>query len=399
MPKTHQRILLGISGGIAAYKSLELIRLLKKAGHDVRVCLTPTATHFVTPLSCQALSGHPVYQSNTDTLHPDAMDHIALAKWADLLLIAPASANTMAQLAHGMADDLLSTLALAFQGRLVMAPAMNQAMYQHPATQTNLQTLISRGVECLGPAHGEQACGDIGPGRMLEPADIVDQLFMPSQQPLKGESLLITVGPTHEPMDPVRFIGNRSSGQMGFAMAMEAKRLGAAVTVIAGPTSYPTPSGMHCIHVQTADEMHQSVMQHINAATLFIGAAAVADYRPKQIASQKIKKNTDECSITLIKNPDILSAVSQFTHLKLVVGFAAETENIIENAMHKCKRKNCDMVFANPVGPQQGFDQSENAVTVVGPDKILANFPQQEKDTLAKSLWQLICETKLEPVA
>lgn len=396
MAKTQQNILLGITGGIAAYKSLELIRLLKKAGHEVRVCLTETAAHFVTPLTCQGLSGHPVYQSNIETLHPDAMDHIALAKWADVLLIAPASANAIAKLAHGMADDLLTTLALAFEGRLMIAPAMNQAMFQHQATQNNLHILSARHVECIGPAHGEQACGDIGPGRMLEPTEIMQHFMTSHYQPLQGESVLVTVGPTHEPLDPVRYIGNRSSGRMGFAMAEEAQRLGAHVTVIAGPTTHPAPSQIQCIRVETAQAMHQAVEQHIESCSIFVAAAAVADYRPEEVASQKIKKDGDTSTIHLVKNPDILANMSRLTHLKHIIGFAAETEHTIEHAMQKCQRKGCDMIFANTVGSKQGFDQLDNAITAVGPDRIIAEFPKQDKRLLAKQLWQLICEHTTE---
>lgn len=397
-----KHILLGISGGIAAYKACDLVRRLRDAGAEVRVVMTEGATHFVTPLTLQALSGHPVRTSLWDEAHEAAMGHIELARWADAILIAPASASVMARLAAGMADDLLTTLCLASEAPLILAPAMNRVMWAHPATRANAQTLAARGVEFFGPAAGSQACGETGEGRMLEPLELVDQLIRhisPSSQPapsgrggrgLAGQKVVITAGPTREALDPVRFISNRSSGRMGYALAEAAREAGAEVVLVSGPTALPTPAGVTRIDVETALQMRDAVMAQM-PCDVFIGTAAVADYRAAEPAPGKIKKNADELELRLVKNPDILSEVAALPERPFTVGFAAETDHVLEHARDKLARKRLDLIAANRVGPGLAFDQPDNALTVLWADGQV-ELPQADKRLLARQLIELIAQ-------
>ncbi|MGI0119221.1 bifunctional phosphopantothenoylcysteine decarboxylase/phosphopantothenate--cysteine ligase CoaBC [Zooshikella sp. RANM57] len=392
-----KKIVLGITGGIAAYKSAELVRRLRDAGAEVRVVMSKGAQAFITPLTFQALSGHPVH---TELLTPEAeagMNHIELARWADLVIIAPATANCLSSLAQGRADDLLSTLCLATQAPLCIAPAMNQQMWQHAATQHNLQCLIDRGVRCFGPAQGFQACGEVGPGRMLEAAEIAQlcaEQFSPKT--LVGHHVVITAGPTREAIDPVRYISNHSSGKMGFALAQAAIDAGADVTLISGPVQLTTPAGVKRIDVDSAEAMHKAVQEHTVNAAIFIGCAAVADYRPAQVAPQKLKKdptNTDQTmTLTLVRNPDIIASVASKQPKPFVVGFAAETEALEQHAKDKLARKKLDMIIANDVSQSNiGFNSDQNAVTVFTATKRIS-LEQTTKHALAKQLISLIHE-------
>lgn len=367
MTMQNKHILLGVSGGIAAYKSAELLRGLQQQGAHVRVVMTESATKFITPLTFQALSGQPVCIRDEGIFDAAGMDHIALARWADLVLIAPATANTLAKVAQGIADDLLTSICLAHEKRLALAPAMNQAMWHNAATQDNIAMLQKREISILGPASGEQACGETGPGRMLEPDQIISQcehLF--SSDLLHGKRVLITAGPTLEAIDPVRFISNRSSGKMGYALATMAYAAGAQVTVVCGPNHCDEHEHIEYVHIKSAQQMHAEVMQRANQADLFIAAAAVADYRPVNTSEHKIKKQQDELSIQLIRNPDILHDVKQAHPNLFCVGFAAETEHLVKNARAKLDKKVLDMVIANNVALEdQGFDSDYNAVEVI----------------------------------
>lgn len=386
----EKRVLLGITGGIAAYKSCELARLLVKAGAEVRVVMTEAATRFVGPLSFQAITGHPVRSDLFDAAHEAAMGHIELARWADRLLVAPASADFLARLAHGLADDLLSTLCLASDAPLFVAPAMNQQMWRHPATADNLALLCSRGVQVIGPAQGDQACGDSGPGRMSEPQEIMNRLDAACYgTSFSGKRVMVTAGPTREPLDPVRFIGNRSSGKMGFALAEAFAREGAAVTLVSGPVALATPAGVERIDVETAQQMHDAVFASIANQDLFVACAAVADFRLQRPSAQKIKKSLDILELTLVRNPDILSLVAALENGPATVGFAAETEDLLENARRKLIDKKLDMIIANPVGKNLGFDMDSNAVQVIwhGGEK---NLPLQGKRQLAGALVDLM---------
>lgn len=386
------RVLLGISGGIAAYKTGELIRQLRAARAEVRVVMTRSASAFVTPLTLQALSGHPVRQ---ELLDPDAeagMAHIELARWAEILLVAPATAHLMARLAHGFADDLLTTLALATTAPLVLAPAMNHRMWGHPATQESRARLIARGARFLGPAVGEQACGEQGPGRMLEPTEIVAALALDPPRPLSGKRVLITAGPTREPLDPVRFIGNRSSGRMGYALAAALTARGADVTLVSGPVALPCPAAARLVRVETAVEMAEAVMGHVADCDLFVAAAAVADYRPVDPAAGKIKKGAAELIVRLVRNPDILAQVAARRPRPFTVGFAAETERLEEQAQAKLEAKGLDMIAANRVGGEQGgFDTEDNALVVLWPGGC-QRLPLMPKSLLADQLADLIIE-------
>ncbi len=389
---TNRQILLGVTGGIAAYKSAELIRLLKKAGADVRVVMTAGGQAFITPLTLQALSGNPVHTDLLDPAAEAAMGHIELARWADLVLIAPATADCLSKLAHGAADDLLSTLCLATTAPIAVAPAMNQAMYLDPATQANLQVLATRGIHLFGPAEGDQACGDIGPGRMLEPVDIAARAAGQFEsRALDGVRALITAGPTREAIDPVRYISNHSSGKMGYALARACADAGARVTLVSGPVQLPTPAGVTRIDVQSAQQMHDAVLAHAAECDLFIGTAAVADYAPASVAEQKIKKTTaDELTITLRKNPDIISAVASLPRKLFTVGFAAETHDVIAYGRDKLTRKKLDMVVANDVSnPAIGFNSENNAVTVLWRDG-QHELPITGKTQLGRELVTLI---------
>src|SRR5690554_222034 len=365
------KVLLGISAGIAAYKSAMLARLLKQAGCEVRVVMTEGAQAFITPLTLQALTGEPVRTSLLDPEAEAGMGHIELARWADTILIAPATADLMARLAAGMADDLLTTLCLASQSRKVIAPAMNQAMWAHPATQRNAARLAEDGWRLLGPASGDQACGDVGPGRMLEPEEILAALLEPPKAPeAAGLAVTITAGPTREPLDPVRYLSNHSSGKMGYALAEAAAALGARVTLISGPVSLPCPAGVERLEVETALEMHEAAQRLAPESDLFIGCAAVADYRAESAAEHKIKKveGEEELVLRLVKNPDIIAGVAALPaeSRPLVVGFAAETRDVERYARDKLARKGLDMIVANDVSREGlGFGSDHNAALLL----------------------------------
>lgn len=368
-----KRILLGISAGIAAYKSALIVRLLKQAGCEVRVVMTSGAQAFITPLTLQALSGEPVRTSLLDPEAEAGMGHIELARWADIVLIAPATADLIARLVHGMADDLLTTLCLASEAPKLIAPAMNQAMWRHPATQRNVEQLGADGWQLIGPAAGDQACGDIGPGRMSEPEAIFEAItrhFSCAPQPSNSPHVVITAGPTREALDPVRYLSNHSSGKMGYALAAAAVAQGARVTLISGPVALPTPAGVARIDVESAEQMHQEAMRLAPEATLFIGCAAVADYRSASPAEHKLKKqaDSDTLMLTLIKNPDIIADVAALPAGKrpMVVGFAAETQQLEQYAHDKLNRKGLDMIVANDVSQAGlGFGSNDNAALLL----------------------------------
>ena len=388
----NQNILLGVTGGIAAYKSVELARLLLKAGARVRVVMTEAAARFVSPLTFQAVTGSPVRCSLFDEEHEAAMGHIELARWADQMVIAPASADFMARMALGLANDLLSTLCLASASSIAIAPAMNQRMWRHPAVQHNLSLLEERGVRVLGPESGEQACGDTGPGRMLEPADMLAALDSASGAGLfAGKKVLITAGPTHEAIDPVRFIGNRSSGKMGYALARAFRREGADVLLVSGPVSLPAPAGVNRVNVQTALQMHKAVFENIHSVDIFVGCAAVADYRPENPQQQKIKKLSDRMDISLVRNPDILAEVATLEEGPYTLGFAAETQNLVENARAKLLAKQVDMLAANSVADGMGFESDENTLLVIWPEGE-KHLPVQDKQQLAESLLDVLAD-------
>ena len=392
----QKKILLGITGGIAAYKSIELVRLFKKAGAEVQVVLTEGAQAFVTPMTLQAVSGLPVRTSLLDVDAEAGMGHIELAKWADIIVIAPASADFIARHAQGMANDLLSTLCIATTADIWLAPAMNQAMWSHPATQENIEKLQQRGLKLIGPESGDQACGDVGYGRMSEAMAIFKTLeeSVSLAQPLAGQHWLITAGPTMEAIDPVRFISNHSSGKMGFALANVARSLGAKVSLVSGPVAVKASAGVDLHPVKSALDMLdkcREIATH-NQPDVFIGAAAVADFRLKEVASQKMKKQTgsDEMQLTLVKNPDIIATMVSEQQAKFVVGFAAETQNLLAYAKDKLTRKGLDLIIANDVSRSDiGFNQDQNQVTVVGKDQTWT--PEQATKTeLADYLVRLI---------
>ena len=391
---TNRNILLGITGGIAAYKSAELTRALVGAGANVRIVLTAAGAEFITPLTLQALSGNPVHQSLLDPEAEQGMGHIELARWADLILIAPASADFMARLSHGMANDLLTTLCLASEAPICIAPAMNQAMWRDPRTQENAQRLAAQGVQLWGPAAGEQACGDVGPGRMLEPSELAQLTADAFGQPqLNGKRVCITAGPTREALDPVRYISNHSSGKMGYALAAAAAKAGAEVILISGPVSLETPAGVQRIDVESAEQMLVAALELAPSSDIFIGAAAVADYRPVAVADQKIKKGQEELmELRLVKNPDIIASVSALPERPFTVGFAAETENVLTYARSKLERKNLDLVIANDVSQNGiGFNADENEVTLVNAADDF-KLPRDSKHSLAEKLIEHIAE-------
>ncbi|MDY3197272.1 MAG: bifunctional phosphopantothenoylcysteine decarboxylase/phosphopantothenate--cysteine ligase CoaBC [Pseudomonadaceae bacterium] len=387
----NKQVVLGISGGIAAYKSAELVRRLKDAGAQVRVVMTRAAHEFITPLTLQALSGNPVHGDLLDPAAEAAMGHIELARWADLVLIAPATADLMARLATGRGDDLLTTLVLATDASIALAPAMNQAMWRDPATQANLETLLQRGFRVFGPAAGEQACGDVGPGRMLEPVELAMRCAECFELGLlSGRHVLINAGPTREAIDPVRYISNHSSGKMGFALAEAAAEAGARVTLVAGPVNLPTPPRVQRIDVTTAVEMLAACEQAL-PADLFIASAAVADYRPAQCAPGKLKKDTtreDGMTLHLVRNPDILATLA--THARrpaYCVGFAAETDDVLGYASDKLTRKNLDLIVANDVSQAGiGFNSDDNAVTLIDRSLTPQPLPQASKQKLARQI-------------
>ncbi len=389
-----KKILLGISGGIAAYKCAELTRRLIERGAQVQVVMTDAAREFITPLTMQAVSGNPVSYSLLDPNAEASMSHIELAKWADLVLLAPATADLIARIAAGMGNDLLTTLVLATDAPLAVSPAMNQQMYSNSATQENLSTLARRGALIWGPASGQQACGDVGKGRMLEPMDLVhhcETFFGP--KPLAGKRVLITAGPTREAIDPVRYITNHSSGKMGFAIADAAAKLGAKVTLVSGPVNQPTPTLVERINVESAVDMHQAVMLAAPEHDVFISCAAVADYRAESVAEQKIKKtgDSDTLTITMVKNPDIVASVAALKQNRpFTVGFAAETQNVQQYALSKLNAKNLDMICANDVSiAGQGFNSDDNALTVYW-QQGEQTLPLASKSELARSLMLLI---------
>ncbi|HEY1077482.1 MAG TPA: bifunctional phosphopantothenoylcysteine decarboxylase/phosphopantothenate--cysteine ligase CoaBC [Fontimonas sp.] len=389
----NRRILLGVSGGIAAYKAADLVRRLKEFGAEVQVVATENALRFVGAQTFQAVSGQAVRSSLWDESAEAAMGHIELARWPDLILIAPASANTIARLALGQADDLLSTLCLATDRPMAIAPAMNRLMWANPATQANVQTLRQRGVQILGPGSGEQACGETGDGRMLEPLQIREAvcalLAAPTPGPLDGVRVVLTAGPTREAIDPVRFVTNRSSGKMGYALAAALGELGAQVTLVSGPTTLPAPAGVHRIDVETAAQMLAATLDAAAGAQILVGAAAVADYRVEAPPAQKIKKQADTLDLRMIRNPDILAELRGAQPSLFIVGFAAETAKLAEHARDKLTRKKLDMIAANWVGNGKAFDQDDNALQVFwnGGEREL---PQAPKPALARELAALI---------
>ena len=403
----NKRVLIGISGGIAAYKTAELARALIKNDLEVRVCMTPAACEFITPLTLQALTGNPVHTTLLDTEAEAGMGHIELARWADVIMIAPASADVIARLANGMANDLLSTLCLATDKPIHIAPAMNRLMWSNAATQHNCKTLLQRGYTLHGPAEGEQACGETGEGRMLEAQALADNIIAALNtnqvsKPLIGKTVLITAGPTREAIDPVRYISNRSSGKMGYAIAAAAQQLGATVKLVSGPVTLEAPNGVDRIFVESADQMHDETMHLAKHADIFIATAAVADYAPAKVAEHKLKKEVskqstsdkssdEELTLVLKTNKDILFDVSLAFPELFSVGFAAETENLIKNAQAKLQRKQLDMIVANEVGKNKGFDQEHNQLEIVWKEEQVS-LPEKDKKTLAMDLMKIIAE-------
>ncbi len=388
-----KRILLGVTGGIAAYKGADLVRRLRERGAEVQVVMTPSAQRFVTPLTFQALSGRPVRTDLWDSAAEAAMGHIELVRWAELVLVAPASADFLARLAAGRADDLLATVCLATEAPIAAAPAMNRVMWDHPATRANVAVLQGRGVRLLGPGEGDQACGEVGPGRLLEPEAIADlvQALLPPSGPLARRRVLITAGPTREPIDPVRFVSNRSSGRMGFAVAEAARAAGAEVIVVSGPVSLPTPSGVRRIDVESAADMLGAVLKEVATADIFISTAAVADYRPTQPPAHKIKKSTETLAVEMERTVDIVATVAARPARPFIVGLAAETEAVEQNARAKLLKKNLDMIAANEVGHDKAFDCADNELLVLwrGGRRELERAP---KTALARQLVALIAE-------
>jgi phosphopantothenoylcysteine decarboxylase/phosphopantothenate--cysteine ligase len=362
-----KRILLGVTGGIAAYKSPDLVRRLRERGADVQVVMTASSRRFVTPLTFQAVSGRAVRTDLWDPAAEAAMGHIELARWADLVLIAPATAGFIARLAGGQADDLLTTLCLATDAPVAVAPAMNHVMWSNAATRANVATLVSRGVQMLGPSEGDQACGEVGPGRMLEPLELAERAarMVLRDGPLQGRRVLITAGPTRERIDPVRFISNRSSGKMGFAVAQAAREAGADVVLVSGPVSLPTPQGVRRVDVESAADMLAAVLRELQGTDIFISTAAIADYRPAQPAEQKIKKTSDTLDLNMERTIDVIATVAARPDRPFVVGFAAETESVEQHARAKLLKKNLDMIAANEVGHDKAFDCEDNQLVVL----------------------------------
>ncbi|GMR21014.1 MAG: bifunctional phosphopantothenoylcysteine decarboxylase/phosphopantothenate--cysteine ligase CoaBC [Gammaproteobacteria bacterium] len=383
----NKRVLVGITGGIAAYKSADLVRRLREAGAEVRVVMTRTAEDFITPLTLQTVSGHPVYRQLVSEDSETGMDHIALARWADVVLVAPATANFIAKLAQGRADDLLSTLCLAMQAPVAVAPAMNQQMWDNAATQANIETLCARGIALWGPGTGDQACGETGEGRMLEPLELLahtEKVFATGV--LNGLKVMVTAGPTWEAIDPVRGLTNKSSGKMGYAVAMAAAEAGAEVTLISGPTALPDPDRIRSQRVSSAADMHQAVLANVEGQDIFIAVAAVADYRPASVATQKIKKDSERLTLELVRNPDILACVAALDAAPYTVGFAAETKNLEAYARDKLKNKKIDMIVANAIGQAgTGFDTDNNELTIIDHQETI-HLPRQSKHRLARTL-------------
>jgi len=386
-----RRILLGVTGGIAAYKSPDLVRRLRDRGAEVQVVMTGGAREFVTPATFQAVSGRTVRSDLWDAAAEAAMGHIELARWADAVLIAPASADFLARLATGQANDLLSTLCLATEAPIAVAPAMNHVMWANAATRANVATLAQRGVQVFGPAEGDQACGEIGEGRMLEPVDLAERVLalLPASGALAGRRVLITAGPTRERIDPVRFVSNRSSGKMGFAVAQAAREAGATVVLVAGPVSLPTPAGVARIDVESAADMLAAVLRELPGTDIFISTAAVADYRPARAAEQKIKKTAESLELAMERTADVLATVAARADRPYAVGFAAETESVEQNARTKLMKKNLDMIAANEVGHDKAFDCDDNQLIVLSRNG-RHELPRAGKLTLARGLIALI---------
>ncbi|KEY91281.1 coenzyme A biosynthesis bifunctional protein CoaBC [Candidatus Photodesmus blepharus] len=391
---SEKKILLGISGGIAAYKCAELARRLIERGADIQIVMTKAAKEFITPLTMQITSGHPTLENLLETREEVLIGHIKLAKWADLILLAPATANLIARITAGIADDLLSTLILATEAPIALSPAMNQKMYLNIATQKNIATLRKRGIHVWGPISGKQACGDNGLGRMLEPTQLVElcEIFFQNKF-LKGKSVLISAGPTHEALDPIRYIANRSSGKMGYALAQAARLFGAQVTLISGPVSLHTPHGITRLDVVSALEMYQAVLKHAVNHDVFISCAAVTDYRPNIISNQKIKKNNNKITVNMVKNPDIVASVATLTKNRpFTVGFSAETQNLEKYACRKLIHKNLDMICANNVSLLgQGFNSDKNKVTIYNRQG-KQDLPLAPKDEVARNILLHISE-------
>lgn len=378
----HKKILIAVTGSIATYKACELVRSLIKLEADVQVVMSSSATRFVSPLTFQALSGKSVRTCLWDSEAEAAMDHIELARWPDMVVVAPASANCIAKLVNGCADDLLSTLYLATSAPVFIVPAMNQAMWSHIAVKHNVACLKERGVKFLGPAFGLQACGDIGEGRMMEPSHIVSAILphITASQFLRGKRILLTAGPTREAIDPVRYLTNKSSGKMGYALASAATLLGADVTLISGPAEIEAPGNVNLVNVITAEEMHASVHDKVSECDIFICVAAVADYRCYSVASTKIKKNDSQLTLRLVRNPDIVSSVASLENRPIIIAFAAETENVIENAKQKLLAKGCDIIVANDVSQSRVFDKDESSIIIVSRDEVIPIQCQSKSD-------------------
>jgi phosphopantothenoylcysteine decarboxylase/phosphopantothenate--cysteine ligase len=389
------RVLLGVSGGIAAYKAPELVRRLVERGCEVQVVMSRGAREFVGPLTFQAVSGRRVRDDLWDQAAEAAMGHIELARWADIVIVAPATAHFLGTLAAGLAGDLLSTVCVATTAPLVVAPAMNQAMWANAAVQANRSLLEARGVRFLGPATGDQACGETGPGRMLEPNEIaaalLEQLDPRRARPLKGLKVVVTAGPTREPIDPVRYITNRSSGKMGFAVAAAACDAGADVVLVTGPVALPSPPAVRRVDVETAEDLYKKVHEEIGGAHIFVACAAVADYRPREAADRKIKRSAAEMELSLVRSPDTLASVAALPQAPFTVGFAAETHDVAKHAREKLERKRIDMIAANQVGRDCGFDRETNALTVFWPGGELA-LGEGTKGQLARRLVEIIAE-------
>lgn len=390
-----KKILVGVSGGIAAYKSAELISRLHKLGAEVHVAMTKSAAEFIAPLTLRTLSGNPVYVETFEEPKIWNVEHIALAEHVDCAVVAPATANILAKMAVGIADDFLSTVLLAVRAPIFVAPAMNHAMFHHPATQQNLNTLRSRSVHIIGPANGYQACGTVGDGRMSEPAEIVETLtrFFASADLLRGKKALVTAGGTQEPLDPVRYLGNRSSGRMGYAVAQALQEAGADTILVSAPSELPVPSGVQRISVMTAEEMRRAVLEYFPDVDIVVKSAAVADYRPKEMAAQKIKKKGTSLFVELVPNPDILAELGKMKTKQVLIGFAAETENLLANAQEKMLRKNVDMLVANDVTQAgSGFGSLTNCVSFLFPDGRRIDLPQMNKLEVARHLRDEIVE-------
>lgn len=390
---TDKKIVLGITGSIAAYKAAELIRQLKKKGCEVKVVMTKSAIEFVAPLTYQTLSQNTVYTKMFDQEQELNIGHISLARWADIILVAPASADIIAKVANGIADDLLSTVCLASKTLMAFAPAMNEVMWLNPATQENIKKLNDRNMRIIGPGKGEQACGDNGPGRMLEPLEIIDEIDnIFTEKIFSNKKIMITAGPTQEPIDPVRVLTNHSSGKMGYAIAKTARDMGAEVTLITGPVSISPPKNITVKNIVTAIEMENAVMNDIKGIDIFISTAAVADYRPEIEFKQKHKKSSNALQIKFIKNPDILLNVASSSNPPFTVGFSAETENLIENAKEKLKNKKINMIAANIVGKGKGFNTQDNNITIIDKDYSIAELGSDSKENLAVKLLRKIFE-------